>query len=166
MLDPAAFEDIEADAYANLQAVVVVAGSAAAAAFAMVSVKGLSLQPTFAIALAGAVGAWIIWAMLISAVGTMMVPETQTRSSPVELFRTIGFAAAPGVFYALAAMPATAPFITTLVTAWLMAATIIAVRQALDYRSTLRAVAVCLIASTIFGAVGFLVATLFTATVS
>jgi hypothetical protein len=38
-----------------------------------------------------------------------------------------------------------APFIMALVSVWMIAAAVLGVRQALDYRSTARAVAVCVI---------------------
>ena len=85
----------------------------------------------------------MVWALLISAIGTQLMPMPETRSNPAELLRTVGFAAAPGVFYVFAAMPIVAPFVVVLVSVWMIAATVLAVRQALDYKSTGRAIAVC-----------------------
>ena len=57
----------------------------------------------------------------------------------------VRFAAAPGVFQ-LFALFTTAPLLISALTfAWTMAASVIAVRQALDFRSTPRALAVCLV---------------------
>ena len=58
----------------------------------------------------------------------------------------LGFAAAPGVFVAFAAMREVAPFVLKLVAAWMVAAAVMAIRQALDYRSTGRAIVVCVLA--------------------
>lgn len=143
-LDAGTFEDVESDRRAGLQAAAVVLVACVAGGFAAMSVSSLGASG-FAIGMASALGAWIVWAMLVSAIGTRLMPEPQTRSNPRELLRTIGFAAAPGVFYALAAMPAVAPFVFVVVSVWIIAAGVLAVRQALDYRSTGRAVAVCLI---------------------
>jgi hypothetical protein len=145
MLDAGAFEDVEADRHSGLQAGATVAITCAAAAFASMSVRAAG-APGFAIGLAYMAGAWTVWAMLISTIGTRLMPEPQTRSNPPELLRTIGFAAAPGVFFVFAAFPIVTASVVVLVSAWMIAAAVIAVRQALDYRSTGRAVAVCLIA--------------------
>jgi hypothetical protein len=77
-----------------------------------------------------------VWAATIATLGTTALAEPQTRSSLPELLRVLGFAAAPGVFIALAAMPAVAPIVLVVVAAWMIAAAVVAVRQALDYRST------------------------------
>ena len=71
------------------------------------------------------------------------MPEPQTRADVGELLRTIGFASAPGMLRVFGIVPgATIPaFAITAV--WMLAAMIVAVRQALDYQSTSRAVAVC-----------------------
>ena len=145
MLDAGAYEDIESDRRAGASAVFVIALACAAGAFAA---KSLSVagSPGFAIAMAMTLGWWIVWAMLITAIGTRLLPEPQTRSNPSELLRSIGFAAAPGTLYALAAMPVAAPYVFVLASVWMIAATVIAVRQALDYTTTWRAIAVCVIA--------------------
>lgn len=165
VLDPGTYEDIESDRRAGAMAMVVVGLTCAAGAFAAMSVSALGM-PGFAIAMAMAIGGWILWASLISAIGTRMLPEPQTKSNPGELFRTIGFAAAPGSFYAFAAMPAAMPFVFVLVSVWMIAATVLAVRQALDFRSTGRAVAVCVIAWLLSMGLVAAVGTLFTRPVS
>ena len=82
-------------------------------------------------------------AATIITLGTTALAEPQTKSDLPELLRVLGFAAAPGVFIALAAMPSAAPIVLAVVALWMIAAAVVAVRQALDYRSTARAVAVC-----------------------
>ena len=145
MLDAGAFEDVEADRHAGLQAVATVAITCAAAAFAAMSIRAAG-APGFAFGVAAMMGAWTVWALLISTIGTRLMPEPQTRSNPSELLRTIGFAAAPGVFFIFAAVRVVTPLVVIVVSAWMIAAAVMAVRQTLDYRSTGRAVAVCLIA--------------------
>jgi hypothetical protein len=58
----------------------------------------------------------------------------------------LGYAAAPGVFIAFAYIRPAAPFVFALVAVWMIAAAVLGVRQALDYRSTGRAIGVCLVA--------------------
>lgn len=144
VLDASAFEDVESDRRAGIQAGAVVLLACVAGGFAAMNINSVGV-PGFAIGMAATFAAWIVWAMLISAIGTRWMPEPQTQSNPGELLRTIGFAAAPGVFYAFAAMRAVTPFVFMVVSIWMIAATVLAVRQALDYRSTARAMAVCLI---------------------
>lgn len=142
VLDAGTYEDVEADRQAGLQSAAVVLMAGVACGFAVLNLRAVA-APGFAVGLVAMLGGWIVWAMLISAIGTGLMPEPQTQSNPRELLRTIGFAAAPGVFYGFAAMQAVAPFVFVVVSVWMVAATVLAVRQALDYRSTGRAAAVC-----------------------
>jgi hypothetical protein len=88
---------------------------------------------------------WFIWAYLIYLVGTKILPEAQTQSDPGELLRTIGFASAPGLIRVLGIIPLLGTFIAAISSLWMLIAMVIATRQALDYRSTVRAIVVCLI---------------------
>jgi hypothetical protein len=142
MLDASAYENVEADRHAAMQSVAVVmavcvAGGIGAIGFGLVGVAG------FVTGVVISLGAWLVWATTIIALGTSAFAEPQTRSDLPELLRVLGFSAAPGVFIALAAMPAVAPIVLIVVAAWMIAAAVVAVRQALDYRSTARAIAVC-----------------------
>jgi hypothetical protein len=60
------------------------------------------------------------------------------------LLRTLGFSSAPGVFNVLTLVPIFGSLVAFLVDIWMLVAMVVAVRQALDYRSTWRAVAVCM----------------------
>ena len=148
-LEAATFEDVESDRRAGFQSAAVVLLACLGGGLAAVGATSMTVA-AFATGTLVMLGAWGVWALLITTIGTQLVPEPQTRSTPGELLRTIGFAAAPGVFFAFASMGAVAPFVFVLVSMWLIAATVLAVRQALDYRSLGRAVAVCV--------AGFLVA--------
>ncbi len=97
---------------------------------------------------AGAMGAligWFIWAFLVYIIGTKVLPEPQTRSNLGELLRTTGFSASPGLLRVLGIIPLLGGLVMLAVSIWMLIAMIIAVRQALDYQSTGRAVGVCLI---------------------
>jgi hypothetical protein len=145
VLDPVTFEDVEADRHAGGQAALVVALACLAGGFAVAGSSQLTFT-TFIAGIAATLGAWVVWALLITTIGTIVMPEPTTNSRPAELMRTMGFAAAPGVFLAFAAMRAAAPFAVALASLWMIAATVLAVRQALDYRSLARAVVVCVAA--------------------
>ncbi len=83
-------------------------------------------------------------------IGTKILPEPQTRSDLGELLRTTGFSASPGLLRVLGVLPFIGVLIIFAVSIWMLIAMIIAVRQALDYQSTGRAVGVCLIGWFVF----------------
>lgn len=84
-----------------------------------------------------------------------MLPGQNTEADLGQLLRTVGFAQAPGLFGLLAVVPLVGLFVPFLVSVWVIAATFVAVRQALDFDDTFRAIIVCLLAW-IVSAVGFL----------
>jgi len=87
--------------------------------------------------------AWVAWALLTFQIGGRLMPEPQTRVDPGELLRTIGFASTPGLLRIMGIIPGVTIPVFAATAVWMLVATIIAVRQALDYTSTARAVAVC-----------------------
>jgi hypothetical protein len=142
VLDPATFEDIERDRTAGGQALaIVVAASLAGGIGAGLLFGPLALLRETVAALVG----WVLWAGVTYVIGTRVLPEPQTRSDMGELLRVIGFAYAPNLFAVLGVLPLVGGVIRTVVTFWVLAATILAVRQALDYHSTARAIGVVLI---------------------
>ncbi|HNR14712.1 MAG TPA: hypothetical protein PKM59_15505, partial [Thermodesulfobacteriota bacterium] len=78
-------------------------------------------------------------------IGTKILPESQTQANQGEMLRTIGFASAPGAIRILGIIPGVVPMVFFIAGIWMLAAMVLAVRQALDYQSTLRAVGVCFI---------------------
>jgi hypothetical protein len=143
-LDSDAFEDIEHDRRANLQSVLVVMVVCLAGGWAALGSGRAGVDAWVGGAIV-ALGAWLMWAGFIASIGTMTIPEPETRSELPELLRVLGFATAPGVFIALAALTTAAPLVTAMVGCWIMCASVIAVRQALDYRHFARAIAVCVL---------------------
>jgi hypothetical protein len=141
-LDVVTFEEIESDAAANGQAVaVVIVASLAAGIGAGLLAGGLGLMRETLAALIG----WVMWAAVTYVIGTKLLPEPQTRSDMGELLRVIGFSYVPNVFAFFAFVPLVGWLVRIVVAFWLLATTVIAVRQALDYRSTGRAFIVVLI---------------------
>jgi len=61
------------------------------------------------------------------------------------LLRTIGFSSSPGLIRILGIIPGLAGIVFLIAGIWMLVAMVVAVRQALDYKSTFRAVGVCLI---------------------
>ena len=141
-LDVDLYEEVEADSGALGQAMGVVVLSSIAAGIGSITQAGLGgiLMGTI-----GALAGWVVWGYLTYFIGTKLLPEPQTRSHPKELLRTIGFSSSPGFIRLLGIIPGFTGIIFLVASIWMMIAMVIAVRQALDYKSTFRAVGVCLI---------------------
>ena len=142
------FEDVEADRSATRQAVIVVIAVAIATgigtAAAWPETEGGIDKLLFGVAV-GLVG-WVIWAWITYLVGTKLLPTPQTQADWGQLARALAFAQSPGVLKIFVAVPVIGPFLFIAVSLWQFAGMVIAVRQALDYSSTQRAVGVVLLA--------------------
>ncbi len=79
---------------------------------------------------------WCLWSTLTYWIGTRILPEPTTRSSPGELLRTIGFAQAPGILRVLGVIPGLQVILALATAIWMLVAAVVAIRQALDYQST------------------------------
>lgn len=149
-LDPQLYEEVEADKGALGQAMAVVVLASVAGGVGSGRLGGLS---GILIGTVGALIAWFIWAALTYFIGTKLLPEPTTRADVGELLRTTGFSSAPGLIRVLGLIPGLTGIVFFVSGVWMLIAFIIAVRQALDYRSTLRAVGVCVIGWVVQGAV-------------
>jgi hypothetical protein len=144
MLDAATYEDVESDRAATAQAVaVVVLSSLAAGIGARGSAGGRATLTFFAGASVIALLAWAAFALVTFQVGARILPTPDTRVDVGELLRTLGFAAAPGLIQVFGVLPGVTIPAFSLALVWAFAASVIAVKQALDYTSTARALAVC-----------------------
>ena len=141
-LDVRLYEEVEADKSAMGQAMAVVVLSSMAGGIGFMHVAGLIGLVIGAI---GSLVAWYIWAFLTYIIGTKLLPERQTHADIGELLRTIGFSSAPGMIKVFAIIPGLATTVNFLASMWMLVAMVIAVRQALDYHSTYRAIGVCLL---------------------
>jgi hypothetical protein len=141
-LDVNLYEEVEADKTALGQAMGVVLLSSIAAGIGGM-VKGGILA--LVIGTIGALLGWYLWAVLTYFIGTKLMPEPQTKSDINELLRVIGFSSSPGIIRVLGIIPPLRGLVFLAASVWMLIAMVIAVRQALDYKSTLRAVGVCVI---------------------
>lgn len=141
-LDVKLYEEVEADSGALGQAVLVVILSSLAGGIGTISVVGFKgVISAIIVALIG----WFAWAVVTYFVGTKILPQPQTNADLGQLLRTIGFASSPGLIKILGIIPFLYVIANWVASIWMLIAMVIAVRQALDYDSTWRAVAVCLI---------------------
>ncbi|GAB4389105.1 MAG: hypothetical protein Kow0025_12400 [Thermodesulfovibrionales bacterium] len=141
-LDVGLYEEVESDPAATGQAVGVVVLSSLAAGLGTISRGGLS---GIAVAVVAALVTWFLWAYLTYFIGAKIIPEPQTNASPGQMLRALGFASSPGLIRVLGVIPGLTGFVFMAASVWMLVAMVIAVRQALDYQSTWRAIGVCAI---------------------
>lgn len=156
-LDVNLYEEVEADEGALGQAVVVVVLSSIAAGIGSIGIIGFGgiFGGIFIGTILALIG-WVVWAYLTYFIGTKLLPEPQTRADPGELLRTIGFANSPGLIRVVGIIPGLTGIVFFIAGFWMLVAMVIAVRQALDYQSTLRAFGVCVIGWLIQGLIFWL----------
>jgi hypothetical protein len=136
------YEEVEADKEALWQAAAVVVLASLAAGVGAAVMGGMSgIVTGTLVALIG----WLVWAYIVYLVGTKILPEPQTKADYGQLLRTIGFSSSPGLIRVLGVIPGLFWIVSLVATIWMIAAMVIAVRQALDYTSTYRAIGVCVI---------------------
>ena len=140
-LDAATYEEVEADTTAIGQAMTVVILSALAAGLGAFHTGARGM---IAVTVASLIG-WLVWAWLAWFVGTKILPTAQTQSDMGELLRTVGFSASPGILRIFRFVPVFGVLIDAVASIWMLFSMVVAVRQALDFTSTWRAVAVCLV---------------------
>jgi len=140
-LQVATYEEVEADRKATAQALFIVLLSAVAIMIGDIRPGEVHLI----VNLVGGVLGWMTWVLLVWVVGVKLLPEAETRSDVGELIRTTGFAATPGILRVLGIVPMLGWLVVVVAWLWTLAAMVVGVRQALDYKSTWRAVAVCVI---------------------
>ena len=141
-LDVSVYEEVEADKSTFNQSVAVVVLSSIAAGVGTPAPIGLGTI------IAGTIGAligWFVWSFITFFIGTKLLPEEGTKATYGELLRTIGFSSSPGLLRFLALITPLAPIVFFVTGIWMLVAMVVAVKQALDYKSTGRAIGVCII---------------------
>lgn len=143
-LDTAIYEEVEGDNRATTQAFAVVVLSSLAAG---VGARGFSENSVSNAAFISIISllAWAAWALVTFEIGARLLPDPATTVDLGQLLRTIGFASTPGMLRVLGVLPGATVPVFAVTSVWMLIAMVVAVRQALDYRSTGRAIAVCLL---------------------
>jgi len=139
-LDVALYEEVERDERATAQALAVVVLAALATG---IGARG-GLFGLAAGVIASLIG-WYIWSALTYWIGTRFFPEPTTEATLGQLLRTIGFAQSPGLLRVLGAIPGLDVIMALATAIWMLVAAVVAIRQALDYQSTGRAVLVVVV---------------------
>ena len=146
-LDIQLYEEVEADAGMLGQATLVVVLSSVAAGIGSITQTGIG---GLIFGTISALVSWYVWAFLTYFIGTKILPEPQTEADQGQLLRTLGFASSPGVIRIFGIIPGLLAILNFIAAIWMLITMVIAVRQALDYKGTLRAVIVCVIGWIIF----------------
>ncbi len=158
-LDAKIYTEVEADATATRQALIIVLlySICSGIEFGFADLLRLGTEYFFVrmfTVMVGALVFWLLWSRIIYFVGTTLFrgPKAPWRSIATysELLRSIGFSATPGVLMIFAFVPFPVGAIISLVAGvWMFTATVIAVRQALDF-TTGRAISTCVVAGAIY----------------
>lgn len=148
-LQPALYEEVEADTSATGQALLVVVLVSVAAGFgsgmdSLIAGVGGGFVYVLMYGVAAAIVGWLVWALFAYVFGVSILKGPQTSSTWGELLRTMGFASSPGLLRIFGFLPAVGDIISLVASVWALLATVVAVRQALDF-STWRAVLTALV---------------------
>ena len=141
-LNTAVYEEVEADTSATRQALAVVVLVALATG---IGTFGSGGPVGLVVGIAAGIGLWALWAGITYFVGTTIFKTTETEANWGQLARTLGFAQSPGVLKVFGFIPVLGPLVFAIASIWQLVAMVIAIRQALDYTSTWRAVGVAVV---------------------
>lgn len=149
MLRADAYEEVEANKSATGQAMAIVVLVSLATGIGYTGLTGATGQEATSWSLIGMVLGvvasligWALLAWITFIVGAKLFPSAETEANWGELARTLGFAQTAGILKIGGLIPGIGPFLFTFGSLMVLMATFIAIRQALDYSSTLRAVVV------------------------
>jgi hypothetical protein len=150
-LDANAFEDIERDPTAMGQAVGIIALAALASNLGQIWRLGFGVM---LVGVCSSLVGYVIWSVVVWLAGTKLMPDPATKADFPETFRTIAFAAAPGLIGVVTIIPFLGwllmLILTPVILIWSMAAMVVAVRSVLDYSETFKAIIVVLIGFVVY----------------
>ena len=142
MLRTETYEEVEADRSGTPQAMVVVLLVALATGIGNL---GSGTVLGLVVGIVAAIAGWGLWAWITYFVGTTIFKTPETQANWGQLARTLGYAQSPGLLKIFVVIPAIGPLVFAIASIWQLVAMVIAIRQALDYTSTLRAIGVAIV---------------------
>jgi len=142
-LDVPTYEEIERDQNATGQALLVVVLAAIAGGIGALGSDDRTQGLIGAIV--GAVIGWIVFSVVAYFVGATLFATPETSATIGQLLRTRGFARAPQLLTVLGFIPVLGWIIAIVAGIWSLVASIVAIRQALDF-TTGRAVGTAIVA--------------------
>ena len=139
------YEEVEHDRSATIQALFVVVVVAIASGAGGVLNGDIDWVNGVIFGAARGLIGWAVWALVTWLVGATILKTPNTEAEWGQLARGTGFAQTPGILTVFIFIPVVGLLIAAMAFFWQFAAMVIAVRQCLDYTSTLRAFSVILI---------------------
>lgn len=141
-LDANTFEEVERDPTAMGQAAGVIALAAVSIGLGNLYYGGISgIVANVCVSLIG----YVVWSVLVWLIGTKVMPDPATKADFAETFRTIGFAAAPGLLGIVTIIPILGWLVLFVIWLWQLAAMVVAVQAVLDYSNIGKAIIVVVI---------------------
>jgi hypothetical protein len=134
-LNPRVFEEIERDPEATNQAFMVVVLSGVAGGIGQIREDPAAV----AAGVTANLGAWSLFALLAWLIGAHLFGTPETSADWHQLARTVGFAYTPMLLSAAGFIPVLGEIAFVVGLFWFVAATVVAMRQALDF-TTARAI--------------------------
>jgi len=141
-LDAGLYEEVVADAGTLNQALIVVIIYGMAAAFGSFGRTGTT---GINIGMITTLLGWYVWAFTAYIVGARILPEPETKPDRKAVIRAMGFAGAPGLARLLGFLPGLGGVVVLLVSIWMVASATVALKKALNFQSTARALGVSII---------------------
>ncbi len=141
------FEEVERDSGATIQALLVVIIVAIASGIGGILSGDTSILDGLLFGVIRGLVGWVVWALVALLVGTTILKTASTEADWGQVARCTGFAQSPGILNILVFIPVVGGIILVLSFIWQLAAMVVAIRQSLDFTSTLRAFFVILIAA-------------------
>jgi hypothetical protein len=143
LLKPDAYEAVERDTNATSTALLIVVGTAIAAGIGDLTHHGL--RGLISGVIAGLIS-WVLYALAAYFIGSTIFKTSQTATTLGELLRTLGFAQVPAFLLILSGIFLLGAIVSVVVFFWVLATTIVALRQALDFTTTGRAIGTAIVA--------------------
>jgi len=141
-LDAGLYEEVIADPKTMFQAMMAVFVYSAASAyggFGRAGTAGINFGMITTL-----IG-WYIWAFSTYFIGVKLLPEAETNTDRKAVLRAMGFASSPGLIRMLGLIPGFTGVTLLIASVWVFVATVVAIKQAMNYQSIYRAVGVCMI---------------------
>lgn len=145
-LDRATYEDVEQDKQATGQAAFIVVATSAVAGAVSYALTGVGGAGDGILGAIGALIGWAVYAWLAYQLGTKLFRGPETKADWGEVARTLGFANTARFLFVFAIVPGLAALVQLVVGLWVLVATVVALRAALDC-TVLRAVLIAIAAS-------------------
>ena len=142
------YEEVEKDGGATIQAllIVIVVTIASVVGALLAGGEDVDMVNALVVGIIRGVVSWAVWALATWLIGSTILKTEDTEADWGQLARGTGFAQTPGILNVLLFIPGIGWLIGLVTLVWSFACMIVAVRQSLDYTSTLRAFFVILIA--------------------